>query len=271
MDSMFSFKDFENVHLKATYNLEIGNKTFVKGEPICTFEKIQIAGLTDLNERISANGGYGNRPRVFWDTLKEQRLTFSQGVFSNIQFALFLNARLLDVEADPGLDLTEKEELETNELGVVQLKHAPLRDLFVYNKETGAKITTFILDEDEITVQKLNGQDELVPDPFKRIIVYYVFHYENKSTLYRLGTRLINGFVELEGRTRVKDDTTGRVVTGIIHIPHLKLMSDLSIRLGAQANPIVGNFAATAVPVGSTRNSYVSEFCFLNDDIESDL
>lgn len=271
MDSMFSFKDFENVHLKATFNLEIGNKTFLKGEPICTFEKIQIAGLNDLNERISANGGYGNRPRVYWDTLKEQHLTFSQGVFSTTQFALFVNARLLEVDSDPGLDLTEKENLETDEYGVIKLKHIPLRDLYIYDGESGAKIINYTVDENEIVIQKLNDQEQLVPDSFKQVIVYYVFHYENKSQLYRLGTRLINGFVELEGRTRVKDDTTGRVVTGIIHIPHLKLMSDLSIRLGTQANPVVANFSATAVPVGSTRNAYVSEICFLSDDIESDL
>ena len=48
-------------------------------------------------------------------------------------------------------------------------------------------------------------------------------------------------------------------------------MSDLSIRLGAQANPVVGNFKAIGVPVGSRGNSYVSEFYFLSNDIDSDF
>ena len=48
-------------------------------------------------------------------------------------------------------------------------------------------------------------------------------------------------------------------------------MSDLSIRLGAQATPIVGNFVAEGTPVGSRGNTYVSEFFILGDDIESDL
>ena len=51
---------------------------------------------------------------------------------------------------------------------------------------------------------------------------------------------MFNGFLELEGKTRVKDDTSGLITTGIIKIPKLKLMSGLSIRLGAQANPVVG-------------------------------
>jgi hypothetical protein len=34
---------------------------------------------------------------------------------------------------------------------------------------------------------------------------------------------------------------------------------------------VVGMFRGAGIPVGSGRNSYVSEFCFLGDDIDSDL
>ena len=61
------------------------------------------------------------------------------------------------------------------------------------------------------------------------------------------------------------------ITTGIIKIPKLKLMSGLSIRLGAQANPVVGNFSAVGVPVESRYNSYVMEIDFLNNDIDSDM
>jgi hypothetical protein len=77
--------------------------------------------------------------------------------------------------------------------------------------------------------------------------------------------------LELEGKTRVKDDTSGLVTTGIIKIPKLKLMSGLSMRLGAQANPVVGSFRAEGVPVDSRRNSYVMEMYFLDEDIDSDM
>jgi hypothetical protein len=48
----------------------------------------------------------------------------------------------------------------------------------------------------------------------------------------KVGRRLIEGYLRLEGKTRLKDDNTGQVVTGLIVIPRLKLMSDLSMRLG---------------------------------------
>lgn len=261
MESMFSFKDFEKVYLKATYDIEIGNRKILKGEPICVFDSIQIAGLNELNERVSANGGYGNRARVFWDTVKEQRLTFTQGVFSKTQFSLLANSRLIEVAAEKPIDVTMRETLESNENGIIFLKEIPVADLFIYDQESGAKIENFELNENQITIT----------DPFKEVVVYYIYHYNNGAKVFQLGRRLINGFIELEGRTRAKDDTTGHVVTGLIKIPHLKLMSDLSIRLGARANPVVANFSATAVPVGSRSNTYVSEFYFLSDDLDSDL
>jgi hypothetical protein len=55
-----------------------------------------------------------------------------------------------------------------------------------------------------------------------------------------VGRPLTNGYLSLSGKTRVKDEITGQVTTGIINIPKLKLMSDLSMRLGDNATPIMG-------------------------------
>lgn len=259
---MFSFKEFESVRLKATYNMKIGNREISAGETIVKFDNILIAGLSDVVQRVSANGGFDNRARVLWETTKEEKLSFAQGVFSHEQFALLANARLLDVEKNEEVLITEREELESNEHGVVTLKNIPadLSQLFIYNKETGAKITNFTIDGKNITLTS----------NFLDVIVDYTYNYTNGAKVFKLGQKLLTGFVELEGRTRIKEDSNGNVYTGIIKIPRLRLMSDLSIRLGTNANPVVANFAAVGVPVGSRGNTYVSEFYFLNDDIESD-
>jgi hypothetical protein len=77
--------------------------------------------------------------------------------------------------------------------------------------------------------------------------------------------------LSLTGQTRIKDETTGQVQTGIIKIPKLKLMSDLSMRLGDNAGPIVGQLNAVAVPVGNRGQKVAMEVVFLNDDIDSDM
>ena len=99
----------------------------------------------------------------------------------------------------------------------------------------------------------------------------YRYNYVNKVYDYKIGRRLINGFVELEGRTRIKDDVNGQVVTGIIKVPKLKLLTELSVKLGEQATPVVGRFDALCMPVGSRGNTYVTDFVMLSDDIDSDL
>ena len=260
---MFSFKEFEDVRLKATYDIEIGNRLIQAGETIAKFDKIFISGLSETVSRISANGGFDNRARVYWETTKEQKLTFSQGVFSREQFALLSNSRMIESGAADPVEITEREELESDEEGNIVLKRTPLNfnSLFVYNKETGEKITNFTIEENTLNIGT----------SFLEVIVDYTYNYTGKTTIFKIGQKLLTGFVELEGRTRIKEDENGNVVTGLIKIPRLRLMSDLSIRLGTSANPVVANFAAVGVPVGSRGNTYVSEFYFLSDDIESDL
>ena len=257
---MFSFKDLEKVSLKATSNIEIGNKQFVPGETLAYFDKIQIATLDEQRDVRVAEGGYENQPRVFWETTKDLKLRFIQGVFSEEHFALLTNAKLIEQVGVPIL-ISEQEDKETNELGVITLKHVPVRDIFVYNKNTGSKITNYTIDGATLTFET----------PFLEVLVRYTFNYTNTVYDYKIGRRLVNGFVELEGRTRIKDDVSGRVVTGIIKIPKMKLLSELSIKLGEQANPIVGRFDALCVPVGSRGNTYVTDFVILGDDIDSDL
>lgn len=257
---MFSFKDLEKVSLKATSNIEIGNKQFVQGETLAYFDKIQIASLDEVRDVRVAEGGYGNPSLVFWDTTKELRLRFTQGVFSEEHFALLTNARLIEQVNVPIL-IGEEEIKETSEQGTITLKHAPVGTIFVYNKNTGARITNFTVSGATLTFES----------PYLEVLVRYNYNYINKIYDYKIGRRLVNGFVELEGRTRVKDDVSGQVVTGILKIPKLKLLSELSIKLGEQATPVVGRFDALCLPVGSRGNTYVTDFVILSDDIDSDL
>ena len=48
-------------------------------------------------------------------------------------------------------------------------------------------------------------------------------------------------------------------------------MSDLSMRLGENATPMVGEIRAKLFPDGERTDSRVIEMYFLNDDIDSDM
>lgn len=259
-DSLMSFKSLEDVYLKTTQNIEVGNKSFKEGEIIAVFDKIQISGLTEFKDYIAARGGFDNRGHVFWETTKELKLNFSQGVFSKMQFGLLNNAKIIDINEDEPYLITKIEELESNEYGYIATSEEAVGQFFIYNKETGEKLEGYKI-----------GTRLKIDDAYQNVIVHYQYNYIGGVTVAKIGQKFINGFLELEGKTRVKDDTSGLITTGIIKIPKLKLMSGLSMRLGTQANPVVGNFTAVGVPVESRYNSYVMEIGFLNNDIDSDM
>ena len=115
----FGFKDFESVRLKATYNMKIGSREITAGETIVFFDSIQIAGLQEVRQYVTAHGGFGDRNRVFWDTTRELKLNFSQGVFSKEQLVVLLNAHLGEVAANQVTDMPMRELLESDGNGVI--------------------------------------------------------------------------------------------------------------------------------------------------------
>ena len=260
-NNLASFKSLDDVYLKATYDIETNGFSFKEGEVIASFDKIQISGLNEFKSYVAARGGFDNRAHVFWENTKELKLTFSQGVFSKTQFGLLNNAKVLNVAQDEPVLISHVEELEIDEEGRIFTEYEPIDQIFIYEKATGRKIRWWKFSSDYLITE----------EQFVDIIITYRYNYTNGATVLKFGQQFLNGFLSLEGKTRVKDDTSGLITTGIIRIPKLKLMSGLSIKLGTQANPVVGNFQAVGVPVEERYNSYVAEFLFLNNDIDSDM
>lgn len=254
----FGMKEFKAVRIKAKFPIELGNRQIEVGETIAYFDKIYIAGLNEMIKYVTAHGGFDDRGLVVWETANEINLSFSQGVFSKDQLAIMTNSKIVESTGN-NVEVCYRESLESDESSVITCKYEPVSNIFVYDEETGNKI--------EFTQ---SGNELTINEPFKNVIVDYVFNY-NGGQVIKIGQTLLNGYVELEGRTRIKDDITGQTVTGIVKIPRLKLMSNLSIRLGSGASPITANFKGIGYPVGSRGNSHVTEFYWLGDDVDSDF
>ena len=262
MKDEFSLKELYDVFLKTTYPMEIAGKQFEKGEALCVFDKIQIANFNENKSVITAHGGYQDRDRVFWETTKDVELVFSQGIFNELQFALLCNSKIIKTAQDSSIKIPIREILESDGNGKITLSKNPCGEVFFYNKETSEKLT-MQLDEEEETY--------IAPTAYLEVICDYYYDYNDSARIVTIGNHLINGFLRLEGKTRVKDDITGKTRTGIIEIPKLKLMSGLSMRLGKNANPVVANFRTLLVPDGTGKNSTVMNIFFLDNDIDSDM
>lgn len=259
----FGLKELYDVSLKLTYPIEIRGRKMEVGESVAVFDRINIANFTEQKVFTPARGGFDNRALVWWEETKEVSFNFVQGVFSQMQFALMNNAKLIESGHEEEIAVNFHERLETNEAGVATTKYNILgsKPIYVYDAKNGDKITDF----------QYNGNQVILTQAFQEIIVDYYYGYNNGFEMLTIGQSLIKGYLSLEGKTRVKDDITGQVRTGIIRIPKLKLMSNLSIRLGKEANPIVGSFSGIAIPVGLKGEKKVLEIIFLSDDIDSDM
>ena len=257
--SEFSLKEIYDVVLKATYPMEINGIHFDIGDIIIKFDKLQLANFSEISSFVAARGGFDNRARVIWDELKEVPLTFTQGVFSKMQMAMMNNLKIIESKENQSEIFTQVEETQSDGDGKIILKHIPVNKLRIKD-EDGANLD-YEIENNIITIK----------DIFKSVYVSYDFEYTNKMTYLTIGQRFLNGFLALEGRTRVKDDITGQTHTGIIRIPRLKLISDLSIRLGQNATPVQGTFKAIGYPIGVKGNKKAMEIIFLDDDIDSDL
>ena len=255
-----SFKELYEVSLKSTQSIEIGGKQIEPGETVAFFDKIQIANFQEIKSTISANGGYGNKALIYWDATKELKLSFVQGVFSKTQFALMTNANLLNSQGSDIVKINTRNLYESDDEGQIHTGRDLHEPIFVYDAKTGEKLTDW----------EWNAQTIYLKHPYKEVFVDYWYDYYNGFSKFEVGRPLITGFLSLTGKMRAKDDT-GKVVTAIINIPKLRLMSDLSMRVGSDAVPQVGRLDAVAVPEGVRGQQKVMEIIFLNDDIDADM
>ena len=259
----FGLKELTDLTLKATYPIEIAGRTFETGEVVARFDKIQIANFKEITSRVSANGGFDNRAVVIWEDPKEIQLSFSQGVFSATQFALLSNSRLVDQGAEKPILVPKHIKCESDDLGRINVNHKNISDVFIYNVRTYEKILPKSID--------LENGEIVIDQAYCDVEIDFNYLYQDGTTTCTIGRKLIEGYLQLEGKSRVKDDITGKVRTAILRIPRLKLVSDLSMRLGREATPVLANFNAIGLPVGGRGNKTIMEMVFLNDDIDAEI
>ena len=263
MKKEFGLKELTDLTLKATYPIEMAGRSFSPGEVIARFDKIQLANFKEVTSRVSANGGFDNRAHVIWEDPKEIQLDFTQGIFSTYQFALLSNSHLLDVQAGQGVLIPGHFTGESNENGLISLDKTKVRNVFIYDAKSYEKIKPLSMD--------LEKGEIVIEQKYLNVEVDFDYYYENGATQCVVGRKLVQGYLQLEGKSRVKDDITGKTRTAILRIPRLKLVSDLSMRLGREATPILANFSAIGLPAGERGSNKIMELLFLNDDIDADM
>lgn len=255
-ESLYGTKELYDLQLKASFPIEINGRKYETGEPIVSFRNIQVISFDEVVSKIAARGGKHNRAQVIWEDTHEIPITFRQGVFSKQQFGILTNTLMVPQEEKECL-VPQIEETESDENGAIILEHLPASNLFIYNNK-GEKITNYTIAESTITGLS----------PYTDYQINYNYLYESSYQNYIIGSKYFNGFLTLEAKMRLKDDTTGKNITGLIKLNRVRLMSDLSITLGADLPPMVANFNITAFPSDIPGDSDIGSIIWLDTDID---
>lgn len=261
MDSLLGVRELYEVTLKATYDMSTQQKNYKQGEVVGRFDSLQIANLSESKKYVSARGGQGNDELVVWDDTQFVSLRFSQGIFSKSQLGIMMNSSMITEEPGKKIYVPHYFTGTTDIDGNVELQKVPVGEIFVCNLDTGKPITEYQIDGKLLKL----GRSPIT------VGVDYYSEYTSGATIIATGEPFIQGFLKLEGKTRLKDDETGKTVTGILTIPKLKLKSGLSMQLGQQGAPMVATFYGEGYPVGSKGHKVASTLTILNDDIDSDF
>ena len=253
----YGIKELYSVALKATYDIEIGGKIYVPEEVILRFDKILIAQANENVTTNKATGGSNNKTLITWDNTKEVQFACSEGVLSKTSLAILSNSKIIEQPKTENISIPVIGEEITPVNGFITLKHKPNGIGFIYDKESGEKLYENLAD---ITYASLNP-----------VIADYNYDYTNGAEVLEVGNRLFKGYIKLEGKMRLKDDSDGHDKTAIVTIPRIRITSSLAMRLGKNANPTVGNFSFIGYPAGKRGAEQVMSIQILNDDIDSDF
>ena len=149
------------------------------------------------------------------------------------------------------------------ELMLKPLPPSRVKWIFVYDAETGKRIHEFEIFQNRIFFK----------ERFNEVLVDYTFTYDDKSKVIEIGNRLFNGFLRLDGKMSVKDETTGEVLTAILELPKIKISSNLSMRLGRDyQSSIVSDFYFEGFPDEMRRREEqsVAYITFLDKELTGD-
>lgn len=257
-------KDLEHVTIKSKNAIQFGDRQLEAGEPVLYFENIQMAVLSENTRTVAARGGFYNEPRVMWESRDEAHFAFSNGTLNQYSFELLLGSKFL--EQQPNLKVPFADiNIELDNNGIGYLTHEPLLN---------EKIFVFIFSEDNIQERiknfQINGNQISLGNEYAgvNITVDYYFNYEHKTLSYTLARERLTNLYTLEATFDLKDENNGIITTGLIEMPKVHIVSNINLRLGELADPMVSAFNVIAMPEKKgNQEEVICQITLFDEDI----
>ena len=290
IDEYFGIKELKQVTLRAKTPMVFGSRRLEADEPVLYFENVSMSLLNQKASPVMARGGWANLPRVIWEDREAVNFTLSEGVMSSISMGILLSANMMEKENSELLVPRREGPFELDEDHRLYLQDWPT---------ASDKRKTFIFEyERDVAQKKVYGKRIFgISDPFepskerpclevyedkelqvladinKRYVIDYFYEYQKEALIYTIQKERFNGLFTLEGKFYSKDENDGLNYTNLIYMPKVRVVSDISLRLGERADPTVSVFNIIGMPenMDNNKNGLILEITRLSEDIDSDI
>lgn len=264
-----------------------GSRYIEKDEPVLYFENITMSLLTEQSSPIMARGGWSNLPRVIWEDRSEVQFSVSEGVMSSISMGILLSANVTESsQAEPILVPMREgpfsfEISDDNGPPSIMIQHdlvqMPKKKTFIFEYARDVAQKKIYGKQDKDNPKKIYlYQDKECTIPASKdtkYIIDYYYEYGDKALIYTIQKERFNGLFTLEGKFYSKDENEGLDYTNLMYMPKVRVVSDISLRLGERANPTMSVFNIIGLPenTGGNKNGLILEITRLSDDINADI
>ena len=290
IDEYSGIKELKQVTLRAKTPMVFGSRRLEADEPVLYFENVSMSLLNQKASPVMARGGWANLPRVIWEDREAVNFTLSEGVMSSISMGILLSANMMEKENSELLVPRREGPFELDEDHRLYLQDWPT---------ASDKRKTFIFEyERDVAQKKVYGKRIFgISDPFepskerpclevyedkelqvladinKRYVIDYFYEYQKEALIYTIQKERFNGLFTLEGKFYSKDENDGLNYTNLIYMPKVRVVSDISLRLGERADPTVSVFNIIGMPenMDNNKNGLILEITRLSEDIDSDI
>lgn len=261
----FGTKDLYKIVMRATSNIEVGNRKIVAGEPLLHLDSAQFMAIAQQNSYVAARGGRHNMSHIIWERSGDVNFAIQRGVISPMGYALITNLNVLDAPGDGSTVLSKTEILTVDDYGKVFLSHEPKEEspLFVYRFRN--KVI-----QDKVEPVAIAGAELDMGEDFagEQILVDYSYRYGEPVREYRLDKNRFNGYLSMEARYYTQGES-GMQYTNIIYLPKVKIISDLYLRVGENvAGPTLSTFNIVAATEMYNGENTVMRVLQLEEDVD---
>ena len=258
-------KNLERVVVKTRNEMQFGSRKLEAGEPVLYFENIQIALLSEHATLVAARGGFENEPLVVWENREDTVFEFSNGTLNTTSFNLLLAADMISTNNDFAVPYAETQDLEIDDKNQIILKYEPM-----LTKKSFFYVYDYNNIQRRVRPKSIVGRIVTFGEGLvgKKVMCDYYFNYKSEALHYILGRERLSNTYSIEATFLMKDENEGLEHTGIIEMPKVHIMSNINLRMGERANPMVSTFKVVAMPERQgDRDSVICKISYLDKDI----